>query len=193
MKGIFLKISAAAAGVTLALCIAAATVVWYTSRPKPPKPWDTNALVVVGPPGFGSYPDTDYHFYLTYSVRNTTLRDWSLESSSNLRLVSQLGDGSLSNPISNENVRVRTPTFIPANQTGTITLHFMAGEYPKQLNTESSEAFHERLRKQLNEAYPSMKGFVLFDDANRIQVDLTTWARKKPENAGEISSDRRNP
>jgi len=183
-----LKIAAAAAGITLVLCVAAASALRYAARPTT-KPWDDKALIVVGPPGFGSYSDTEYRFYLTYSVQNTSGTDWAATSPNNLRLVSILSDGS-SNPILKKQIEIRTPTFIPSKQLGTITLQFMSGDVPKQSVTELEGMFHERLRRFLNENYATLKGFVLFDDTSRIQINLPTWSRTKPENAGEVSSEK---
>ena len=107
-KRLALVSAAFGAGFAICACVIAGSAYWYASRPKPPKPWNDKALVVVGPPGFGSYSDADY-LYLTYSVRNDTKADWSIESSSNLLLVSRLSDGSLSNPVAERDIVVRTP------------------------------------------------------------------------------------
>jgi hypothetical protein len=83
--------------------------------------------------------------------------------------------------------------FIPAHQLGTLVLHFFDADVPKQLASESEEAYHERIRKFLNDYYPTLKGFAVFDETNRFQIDLPTWSRTKPKDAGEMSSDKRNP
>lgn len=193
MKTTLLKIAAAAAGITLVLCLVAGYVVWHTNRPKSEQPWNDKALIVVGPPGFGTYSDTDYHFYLAYPVRNTTARDWSVASSDQLIVLSQQGDETLASVIPIEHVEVRTPIFIPANQTGMVILHFKKDVWPKQAAGEADAVYHERLRDFLNTDYLSLKGFVVFDDGNRMRIDLPSWARKKPDNAREIKADKLNP
>jgi hypothetical protein len=40
------------AGFALVLVLVIGTFIWYSSRPKPQKPWNTDAIVADGPPGF---------------------------------------------------------------------------------------------------------------------------------------------
>jgi hypothetical protein len=180
MKMALLKIAAAAAGITLALCLAAASAFWYVSRPKPPKPWNEKALLATEPPSFGPDTSEGYKFYFTYTAKNDTDTDYSINEPSELRIEARLGDGSLTNPLNADHIHVRTPVFIPARQLGSVTLRFKMLEPPAQQQSENDDAYHERLRLFLNDKFDNVKEFVLFDQARRYQITLPRWAATKP-------------
>jgi hypothetical protein len=188
MKMILFKVAAAAAGITLALCLAAACAFWYVSRPKPPKPWNEKALVATEPPTFGPSTSEGYKFYFAYTAKNNTDDDYSINEPGELRIEARLSDGSLSNPLDANHIFVRTPVFIPAHQLGSVTLRFKLLELPAQQRGETDEAYHERLRLLLNDQLSSVKQFVLFDEAHRYQITLPPWtATKPPEPEGKKS------
>jgi hypothetical protein len=182
LKIVLLKIAAAAAGITLALCIAAGAVLWYVSKPKPQKPWNEKALVSTDAPGFDSYGEKDNQaISLAYIVKNTTNSDYSIDAGHQIKIVVVLRDGALSLPMDEDHVVVRTPLFIPANHLGTIVLHLKKLIALQQNQSESNEAYHERLRLLMNEHLSGIRGFVIFDESKRYQIDLPRWLETKPE------------
>jgi hypothetical protein len=185
MKMMLLKIAAASAGITLAVCLFAATGLWYVNRPKPSKPWNEKALVINGPPGFGT-SEKEFPFYLSYSVKNTTDKDYSVESAEQIRMMAELNDGSLSNPLETRTALLRTPVFIPANQLGTITIRLKI-KIPEQKQNETDDDYHERIRKFVNETLPNLRGFALFDNTNRYRINLPEWMRIKPDKTGDAN------
>jgi len=181
LKATLLKVAAAAAGVILTLCLIGASVLWYVSRPKPPRPWNDKALIVKEPPGFGPSSE-DKTVYFSYSVQNDTAADYAVENVQQLRILAITLDDSLSSPIDEEHLVLRTPIFIPSHQKGTITVRLKVLDAPEQNKSESDDAYHERLRQYLNDHIAGVRGFVLFDETNRYRINLPAWSSKKPEN-----------
>jgi len=118
-------------------------VLWYLSRPKPPKPWNEKALVVMDTPGFDWYSEKDLTIALYYNVNNTTNFDYSIETP-HLKIVAVLANGALSDPLDEERLIVRTPVFIPANRIGMVVLHLKGVHAPERNQSESDKGYHER-------------------------------------------------
>jgi hypothetical protein len=192
LKATLIKIAAAAAGITLAFCIAGGSVLWHLSRPKPTKPWNEKALVVVDTPEFDLYDEKDPTIALDYIVSNTTISDYSIETP-RLKIVAVLANGTLSDPLGEERVIVRTPIFIPANRIGMIVLHLKGVHAPERNQSESDKGYHERLRQVMNDRLSNVHGFVLFDDVNRYQINFPGWATTKPERSRESKIEQQNP
>jgi hypothetical protein len=179
LKTVLLKIAAAAAGITLALCIAAACVFWYETKPKPPKPWNTTALTASDPPSFVVYGQK-LHIHFRYSVQNHTGNDYSLDKRNQFRLVGRYADGSLTAPLENEELSIEDTAFVPANQTGMIVLEVKAVLPLAQGTNQSDDAYHEQNRALLNTAMGGLEGFAIFDEENRYQINLPKWRADKP-------------
>jgi hypothetical protein len=192
VKSVLLKVAAAGAGAALMLCFLGAAVLWYISRPKPIRPWNDKALIANDMPGFGRDSD-DSTFSFSYTVQNATGSDYALDSFQQPKLLAVIDDGSLSNPIDEKRLVLRTPIFIPSHQKGTITIRLKALKAPEQKQDEPDDTYHERLRQYLNDHIKSVEGFVLFDESNRYQVNLMRWAAKKPKVSEGQASSSRNP
>jgi hypothetical protein len=192
LKTTLVKIAAAAAGITLAFCIAGGSVLWHLSRPKPLKPWNEQALVVMDAPDFDLYAERDPTIALYYSIHNTTISDYSIETP-RFKIVAVLANGTLSDPLGEERVIVRTPIFIPASRIGMVVLHLKGIHAPERNQSESEKEYRERLRQVMNDRLSNIHGFIRFDDVNRYQINLPGWATTKPERSGESKTDQQNP
>jgi hypothetical protein len=180
VKTTLLKIAAAAAGITLAVCIVAACALWYASRPKPPKPWNARALTVSGSPTFSVY-GVELHVHLRYDVQNRTDSDYSIDKKQRVRVMGRYANGSLTTPLEGDYVNIEFPVFIPARQTGMITLDIKGLVAVAKEATQSDEEYHEQLRALLNNKTGHLDGFTVFDEDNRYQIDLPKWVTTKPE------------
>lgn len=186
LKTVLLKIAAAAAGITLALCIAAACVFWYVMRPKPQKPWNAAALTASQPPSFAAY-GKELHIYLRYDVQNHTSNDYSIGKSNHLRLMGRYPSGSLTTPLEDDDISIEGPVFIPAQHTGMMTLQFKAVIPVAKEAKQSDEDYHEQLRFLLNKTSGSLDGFTVFDEDNRYQINLPRWNTSKPSEATPVA------
>lgn len=171
-------------GVALAAALVLTSSIWYKSRPTPPKPWNTSALVVTGPPSFSVSKDGKL-LELEYSVKNSTNVDFKVDDNAakQLRIMLKLHEGELSPPIENKGIQILyTPIFIPAGQKGTLGISVEDSTLPTQTKNEAAADYHERLRTYLETSYPRVAGIVLYDEINHYQLNLPKWADKKPAN-----------
>jgi hypothetical protein len=167
-------------GVGLVGVVAVGLIVWFTSRPKPPEPWNTNALIARTPPGF-SVHDNGKKLRFSYAVENTTERDYQVDSKYEVKVLIETLDGSLSQPLPDEAKNVGLPIFIPAKQTGTIVLELMIPGIPTQVSGETEDEYHERVRAFCETRLGGVKGFALFDEINRYRIHFPRWLSERPQ------------
>lgn len=170
----------AGAGFALMLSLIAGTVIWYTSRPTPPKPWDSGALVADGPPGFGASDDSKY-IRFTYEVENRTDIDYQIESDSQIKVLAKYKSGAFSRPIPEEDKPLELPVFIPAKKKAALTIRAELSGMPAREPSESYEQYHERLRVYLEDHLSRVAEFAVFDDLNRYEISLPKWLPKAPK------------
>jgi hypothetical protein len=53
-------------------------------------------------------------------------------------------------------------------------------DIPTRNSNEPDAAFHERVRKYLEQRYGGLSGFVVFDNTYRYEVDLPKWSAEAP-------------
>jgi hypothetical protein len=182
------------AGIAVTLSIVAAVGLWYTSRPRPPKPWNKQAILARDVPGFWetSWVSNDGKttvptLVLQYTLENTTNTDYTIDSRSGIKFMFRLSDGTVGADMfsgtidANEGNQndILLPLFIPAKQKAIFSCHFTDVNLPLKGSAESDDEYHERIRTYLEKTY-TISGFLLFDDANRYQIELPKWASKRP-------------
>ncbi len=170
-------IGGVAFALTLAIIVALAG--WYSTRPKPSKPWNINAIVAKGAPSFDS-SDDGKRIELSYLLDNTTDSDYQLDSDNQIRVMLRSKEQTFSSPIPKEDASVTMPVFIPAKQKGMFVLWVTPPGIPMRDSGESPEAYHERLRAYLEQHLNGTASFAVFDDNNRFQINLPRWLSKPP-------------
>jgi hypothetical protein len=166
-------------GVALTAILAIGALAWYTSRPTPPKQWNSGALVAKGPPAFSASKDAK-KLQFQYAVEHTTSDDYQVDSGYQVKILYKGRDGSFSKPLTDEIDHLKLPIFIPAKQTGAITLELALAGVPTQDAAETEAAYHERVRAYCEDHLRVVSGFVLFDEVNKYQVNLPRWLAEKP-------------
>jgi len=169
----------AGAGFALMLSLVAGGIVWYTSRPKPLKPWDTNAIIAKETPGF-SVSDDGSKIEFQYTLENTTSSDYRINSDSAIKVLLRTKTGTLSPDLSKW-ASAKYPLFIPAKQKAFFDLCISLGGIPQRNAHESDAEFHERLRSYLENYLVRTDGFVIFEDSNRYQIDLPKWGPERSQ------------
>jgi hypothetical protein len=171
-------------GFAAVLAAVAGTLVLYRSRPIPPKPWNTSALVAsTKAPYFYTLSNNDgIHF--NYRVTNNTDSDYSLddEATKRLKVTFKSEDGAaVSHPIGpkDPDTTLDSPVFIPARRTGELTLSINISDYPRRRAIEAEKDYQDRLEKWDKTDFP-IPGFVLFDEATRYEIDLPSVIEKTP-------------
>lgn len=176
-KKILLRSAGFGAGFAIVVCGVIGGVLWYSSRPsKAVNKWNTTALKVTEPPAFGAYKnDKDSRMYVefNYSVQNNTDDDYKIESAESLKVLVRFTDGSVSEPVTTEAASVKLPVFLPAKETGALSL-VIQQSVPTKTERETDEDYHEQLRSYLEKQWSRDKlaGFVLYDETNRYELNL---------------------
>jgi hypothetical protein len=167
-------------GTAIGLALLVAGFLWYQGRPKPPRPWNTVAIVSKNPPSFASSKDFG-NVEFTYAVENATSLDYEITSDEAIKVIARYTDGTLSAPLPKEVRHLDLPVFIPSKEKGVLTLSVALSEIPKRRASETDEQYHERLRAYCEEQIGGVANFVLFDEANRYQINLPRWLAEPPK------------
>ena len=101
------------AGFAVTLAIILGSFAWYNSRPKPPQPWNTTAVVATYDSMSTIGDDNNIVFY--YVLQNTTDHDYKLQSNYGITLYLRLAEEkSLSSFHGKE--KIMYPIFVPSKQ-----------------------------------------------------------------------------
>lgn len=172
----------AGAGVAVVIAALAAGGYWYLSRPKPPKPWDTTAIVVDGTPGFGPTEDKK-KIQFTYSIKNSTDNDYRIASDAEIKLVRRGINDTLSQPLTTEVVSIEFPIFIPSKQKAAVSIDINFANIPQRKDSETDEHYHEVLRAYCLEQMSGDRDLVVFDETNRYEISFPKPAAQPPKRA----------
>jgi hypothetical protein len=159
----------------LALGLTAA-ILYVRRSGSTPKPWNSSAITAtyVGAQ-LRELDSGNATVYLAYEVQNHTDSDYQLADGPRALVMSRLRtDSSLS---SQEQVRLSYPTFLPARQRARIAL-----EIPSAFNwpADNDPAFQDRLRDLVNQKLTEVQAFVLFDQADRFEIEFPSgWQELK--------------
>jgi hypothetical protein len=157
--------------------LALAAVVFYArSNGAGPKPWNSSAITA-------TYVGTQLRqldsgsaaLYLAYEVQNHTDSDYRLADGPQALVMTRLrADGSLS---SQQQVRLSYPTFLPARQRARVALEILS---PFGWPAENDAVFQDKLRDFVNQRLADAQSFVLFDQADRFQIEFPSgWQELK--------------
>jgi hypothetical protein len=173
---------AAGAGVAVVIAALAVGGYWYLSRPKPPKPWDTRAIVADGVPGFRPSEDGKKIRFM-YSLENATGSDYRIDSGSGIKSVARDDDNTLSQPMPAEVVSVEFPIFVPTKQKSTFVIAINFANVPQRKDSETDDEYHEILRAYCLDQMGGDRDLVLFDEVNRYEISLPKPAAQPPKKA----------
>jgi hypothetical protein len=185
-KRILLKSMGFGAGFAIVVCVAVGTWIWYDSKPKPPKPWNSSALKATDPPYFSSFAVAGKNgspekssIKFTYSILNNTDTDYEMNKGDELKLLLKLGD-TVSQPA--PFLTLDFPIFIPSKQKGTLTVSIATNSVPDKAKDDTDEQYHEHLRTYIEKELPRdrVSGFVIYDESNKYKVDLPRNLPSKP-------------
>lgn len=177
-KLIFISASAGASfAVVLALTIAAHQ--WWVSRPKPPLPWNVQAITA----GFEGIraTGTDQRIAFRYTLRNNTDSDYRIESMDGIWLM-----GKLEHPASlwgNKGgfFKLDLPFFLPAREQARFEIESVLGFKGESKATTGTgeEPTHKELTAFVNKEMGNLNGFVLFDEARHYKIDFPKgWSKQ---------------
>jgi hypothetical protein len=175
----FLKAAGFGGGCAAVLCLLAIGLVWYSHRPKPPRPWNKAAFKSQFYRVYTS-PETK-HFVFDYVIENTTNSDYRLGSSSEFNMT-VISDGHLA--MCEECVTLPTlPIFIPAGRKMLVPIQLnstVPSDLEIQLHGVTDEDGGKIVKKYVAMHYTQLEGFILYDEKNRFEIDFPKgWAEGK--------------
>ncbi|MHB8483201.1 MAG: hypothetical protein ACYDBV_10810 [Nitrospiria bacterium] len=159
-------------GLAIAICVIFGGSLWHEGKPKPPKSWNTEAIVATYD-SVGTERE-DNAIYFSYILENNTNLDYRISDKSSVELMATLKEQKSLIDLKGD-WSFEVPVFIPAKQRLKFGIK-SHGAYEKKLARDATEEerkkFKSELKKYLNEKAPNLNGFVLFDDANKYEIDF---------------------
>ena len=180
-KRLFIKAAGFGAGVALMLCLIAGASLWYVSRPKPPKPWDSKAIVA-------SYrnvnvEDSDQKISFVYTLSNNTDEDFRLTETDTPEVGLKI-DSLDTYAEFNRFTKLDLPVIIPARKKALVVLRFDYA-YPEKLKVNPTDEERREYRKKVEEFLHKkgvVSGFILLDSTRRYQIDFPAgWNTPEPK------------
>jgi hypothetical protein len=164
-KRLFIKATGFGAGFALILVILAGIGIWYWNRPKPPKPWNTQAITASFDRMDVSIKNGILEIGFFYSLQNNTDYDYTINGEGALFLRT-LNSGNLE-PTGHFAKRVEV--FVPAKHRAgydVVRLYTVGKDAPDSVKT--TDGINTFFYKEFH----NVDGFVLFDQSNRYEITL---------------------
>ncbi len=182
-KQVLLKSAGVGIGIGVGLATFVAFYVWYSSLPKPQKPWDANAITA----SFNS-ADTkgqDHHLRFLYILENHTDRDYKIGTSDLLVSAVVTENDSLAG---NGQVKFEQDSvFLPIKQHVVVALELPDYHYPGSDvlvhdTPEERKKYRDAVKKYVNDDLPRLNGFAAFDEGNRYRINFPNgWRPTKSD------------
>ncbi len=171
---IILKAAGIGIGLGIGIALVAAFLIWYSSRPKPPKPWNTTALTAeYDDMESGTDPEKPgEHPVFCYVIQNNTPLDYDLTdiSATHLDVVLKRENGIAEHK---DFLKGEYPAFIPAKGRGRFCIRL---EYSTTIDVvhdatdEQRKTYHKALEKLARDQFSNLNGFALFDEGMRYEI-----------------------
>ena len=199
-KLVLLKAAGYAGGVILALSVVVGSIVWYTSRPVKPKPWNRDSIVA----SYYRVTESDEStakLEFEYILDNKTDRDYELRADSSLKIAARLEDtNSLTGFADEYGFVVKLPVFVPAHQKTRITFSmpsygFSTVNHPSNASTQDERhKYYAEVATHVKNKMANLNGFVLFDEVSRYQIELPNgWKQVVDETNQKVADKGRVP
>ena len=155
-------------------------IYWYESRPKPPKPWNTNA--VKADFDYTSVEGDKNTIVFVYTLQNNTDFDYKISEADSVSLGAKLEEeNSVSMREEKDFVKGDWGTFVPAHSRVSFGIH-IAYPYPEHERSDASpdekNDFTSRVAQYVNKEMPNLDGFVIYDRATRYEIVFPSGWKK---------------
>ena len=160
-------------------------LLWYSSRPKPPKPWDNHA--VVAEYDYVTTQGDANNIAVYYTLQNNTDFDYEVNLAGQIQLAAKLGrENSLSiNKSGDNNLTGDFPVFVPAHGRARFGLHlkYPYGEkYDSNASEDERYDFGTKLAKYMTSELSNLDGFVILDQTRRYKIEFPNgWKARSHE------------
>jgi hypothetical protein len=157
-------------GTAMGLALLVGGFLWYQSRPKPPKPWNSAAIKA-------EYDTTETegdknNVVFVYTLENTTDFDYRVENAHEITASAKLREQNNLSPLS-ESGSVDYPIFVPAKKRVRFSIHI---NYPypdrekSDANLDERIKFRQGIEKYTTDTFSNLDGFDLLDQTNRYEI-----------------------
>ena len=158
--------------------VLAAGAFWYLSRPAPQKAWDTKSVQATFDELIVRTEPDRFRAFFTYVLENKTGADFRIEGPPQAVVMHKYpkGGGLAQAP----ELKWDHPLFLPAGQKVRFTLELPIAYGNDPVAQEAEEV--DKITKFFAPHLDKVDGFVLFDEARRLQVELPSgWRDEKPK------------
>ncbi len=181
-KNIAFKSAFFGMGFSLLLIITVGGYFWYQSRPKPPKPWDNNAIVAYYDSANTTEEQNTIVFY--YTIENKTNYDYFINDINRILLYANLNrQNSLSGGEIDEYLNIDYPIHVPSKHRVRFSVNLKYStdiiSLKSDSNTEEREVFNKELNDYISNKFKNLNGFTMFDLINRYKIDFPAGKKKK--------------
>ena len=170
-KTVCLRAAGFGAGFAVAATLIFGVVIWWSDRPVKPKPWDAQSITS-NFTGASTYGGESPSLEFEYGLTNNTDTDYRLPEK--IVVMSRNGTDTLSEvsaPWTQVNV------FVPAHKTIDYRLVVLYKDLFRDHDVADPDTSKEMV--YLNGHTKDLKGFVIFDEANRYEIDFKSGVYKQ--------------
>jgi hypothetical protein len=192
-KRLFIKGAGFGVGFALMLAILAGVGIWYWNRPKPPKPWNKQAIKAEF-----NYPQTEgdnNDIVFIYTLVNDTDFDYELRNMDSIKIAAKLNkEDSISMTNDREYLRPDEYVFVPAHQRARFGIHLNYPYPQKEKSNATSDETHDfrtTLSKYVLSEMTNLEGFVIFDEGHRYEITFPGGWKQRANEPLRVLSDKK--
>ncbi len=184
-KRLFIKAAGFGAGFALMLAVLAGVGIWYWNRPKPPKPWNDQAIKAEFDYADAEVEGEKNTLVVFYTLENKTDFDYTISDTTEMKIGAQL-ERQNSFSVNNDGyVRSDLPLFVPAHGRVRYAVH-LAYPYPERedLNASPDEShdFKTRVAQFMTKEFTNLDGFTIYDERARFKIVFSGgWKKRASE------------
>lgn len=157
-------------GTVVGLAVLLGGFLWYRSRPKPPKPWNTSA--VKAEYDLAETEGDSNTIVVRYTLENTTEFDYRAYEGQDVMMSSKLKEQKSLLPTANL-LKIDYPIFVPAKKRVDFKVH-IAYPCPEKEKPEDDadqrKKYHQAVEKYMEDKFGNLDGFDLLDETKRYEI-----------------------
>jgi hypothetical protein len=186
-RTLLLRAIGAGMGIGLAVSAVIGLSMWYAWRPKPPKPWNVQAITAEYDRIRPEDGNKTLRFY--FILLNNTEHDYRVDSDAGIQIAAKLKDVKALSGFADHYIAAEYPIFVPAKGRVRFSLK-IPYEYPvKEKDNETDEERSQRLSEvasYVSQKWSNLGGFAFFDSSERYEIDFPSgWEHGTKDAAGK--------
>jgi hypothetical protein len=167
-KKIILRAAGFGGGFAVILASIVGLSIWYEGRPPREPDWNSAAIKATFKNVLITTSTPKPKLIFSYSLENTTDRDYSIDGASQVLVMATLPEGKGFEP--EETLSLPPSLYIPAKQKVVLTV-FKEGEY-NEAYPERDKDSSDKIAPYMNRRLKELDGFVVFDKSRRYKIVL---------------------